>query len=112
MCRYAMSGPYKEHFACFSCRKMFRRPESHELACPPAAESAPVARCPECREPMVNLGKDFKTPKRSRVEVWQVVEQLYRRGYTFHSCGCSGPGPRPRRLRELDAFLALELPAG
>lgn len=26
MCRYAMSGPYKSHFACFSCRKAFKQP--------------------------------------------------------------------------------------
>lgn len=26
MCRYAMSGPYKRHYACFSCRKAFKQP--------------------------------------------------------------------------------------
>lgn len=26
MCRYAMSGPYKSHFACFTCRKAFKQP--------------------------------------------------------------------------------------
>ena len=26
MCRYAMSGPYKRPFACFSCRKAFKQP--------------------------------------------------------------------------------------
>ena len=26
MCRYAFSGPYKRHFACFACRKAFKQP--------------------------------------------------------------------------------------
>lgn len=26
MCRYAMSGPYKDHYACFACRKVFKHP--------------------------------------------------------------------------------------
>ena len=26
MCRYARSGPYKTHYACFSCRKAFKQP--------------------------------------------------------------------------------------
>ena len=26
MCRYAMHGPYKRHFVCFSCRKAFKQP--------------------------------------------------------------------------------------
>jgi hypothetical protein len=26
MCRYGMSGPYKRHYACFSCRKAFKQP--------------------------------------------------------------------------------------
>jgi hypothetical protein len=26
MCRYAYSGPYKVHFACFHCRKAFKQP--------------------------------------------------------------------------------------
>ena len=25
MCRYAQYGPYKDHFACFRCRKSFKR---------------------------------------------------------------------------------------
>lgn len=26
MCRYAFSGPYKSHYACFACRKAFKQP--------------------------------------------------------------------------------------
>lgn len=27
MCRYGLSGPYKNHFACFECRKAFKQPD-------------------------------------------------------------------------------------
>ncbi len=30
MCRYAMCGPYKSHFACFACRKAFKQPAIEE----------------------------------------------------------------------------------
>jgi hypothetical protein len=52
------------------------------------------------------MGKDFKAPKQKNVEHWKVLEILYEHGITFHSCGCSGPGPRPTRLKELSEFLA------
>jgi hypothetical protein len=34
-----------------------------------------------------------------------VVEQLFEAGETFHSCGCSGPGHRPRDPGALRSFL-------
>lgn len=106
MCRYALFGPYKEHYACFSCRKMFRRPSRHGLLYPPPVGQVPVAPCPDCGQPMRDMGRDFKAPKRSDVEQWKKVVLLYTHGYTFHSCGCDGPGPRPKRLKDVAPFLA------
>jgi hypothetical protein len=54
---------------------------------------------------MHSLGLDFKAPKQSDVEQWAKVELLHRNGYDFGSCGCSGPGPRPERLRDVGPFL-------
>ncbi len=100
MCRYAMSGPYKSHFACFRCRKGFkRRPEENGLSQPHAAG------CPRCGEPMADMGLDFKPPPMPDVEHWQVVEHLFRRGFAYHSCGCGGPGYRPSRWADVPAFL-------
>lgn len=45
---------------------------------------------------MADLGRDFRPPKQSDVRAWQVVEQLFEAGETFHSCGRNGPGYRPR----------------
>jgi hypothetical protein len=105
MCRYAV--PYKRHFACFQCRKAFKRPAVSDRpreAGPPESESDP-APCPDCGRRMEDMGLDFKPPRRRDTEHWEVVEFLFRRGFAYHSCGCSGPGYRPSRWRDVPAFL-------
>jgi hypothetical protein len=107
MCRYG--GQYKNKFACFDCRKSFRsRPhgawKQEKDGCKWDGKTPPT--CPDCGKPMVNMGLDFKPPKRSDVEQWEKVRRLYENGVTFHSCGCDGPGYRPARLNQVDDFLA------
>jgi len=33
------------------------------------------------------------------------VELLYNSGFTYHSCGCGGPGYRPAKLSEGESFI-------
>jgi hypothetical protein len=94
MCHYAMYGPYKDHYACFSCRKVFRYHSGGR-----------EHLCPQCRGPLVSMGLDFKAPQQKDIEQWKVLEILHEHGIHFHSCGCGGPGYRPTRLRELPEFL-------
>jgi hypothetical protein len=107
MCRYANYGPYKKHYACFACRKGFKR--LHVQDWPEHLRSAEGdgdrAPCPECGRPMADMGLDFKPPRRNDVEHWEVVAFLFRRGFAYHSCGCSGPGYRPSRWRDVPGFL-------
>jgi len=114
MCRYALAGPYKDRYACFRCRKAFKRRKSKDLPArmrPQNHEIEPaVVRCPDCRGPMHNMGMDFQAPRRNDVRQWRKVELLFERGVKFHSCGCGGPGLRPVTLREVEAFLADTLP--
>jgi hypothetical protein len=56
------------------------------------------------------MGLDFRPPKQRDTHQWQKVEQLYLHGYTYHSCGCGGPGYRPRTLSEVPAFLSRQPP--
>ena len=101
MCRYGFHN-YKRHFACFGCRKGFKRPLDHTGTAP--TDPAP---CPDCGRPMADMGLDFKTPPRDDAEQWAVVEHLFRLGFDHHSCGC---GARyncsfPSRWAEVPAFL-------
>lgn len=54
---------------------------------------------------MKNMGLDFKAPKQREAKQWLKVEILLKHGIAYQSCGCGGPGPRPRRLREVASFL-------
>lgn len=106
MCRYAFSGPYKEKWACFKCRKSFKQTERDEVAhpLPVTPQGEHLVLCPNCKNPMHDMGLDFRAPRQRDKEQWQVVEQLYKHGFTYASCGC-GPGFRPTNLREVKSFL-------
>jgi hypothetical protein len=101
MCRYGLSS-YKPHFGCFRCRKSFKRRLKDDVD--PSGADQP-ARCPQCGLLMADLGLDFKAPKKDDLKAWAVLEKLWVVDVTFHSCGCSGPGYRPRSERDYRAFL-------
>ena len=107
MCRYAFHL-YKEPFACFDCRKSFKQRSRWEL--PEGERPAPgaprVVLCPQCREPMADMGQDFEPPRRDDVEQWEKVRLLVENGFTFHSCGCCGPGDYPAVLRDVREYIA------
>jgi DNA-directed RNA polymerase subunit RPC12/RpoP len=109
MCRYGgQYGPYKQHYACFQCHKSFKWPQdAHQ---PPPQGTPAEVKCPQCGAPMSSMGLDFKPPRQSDTRQWQKVEQLYLHGFAYHSCGCGGPGYRPRTLSEVPAFLSRQPP--
>ncbi|MBO2010443.1 hypothetical protein J4E00_15385 [Siccationidurans soli] len=85
---------YKPHYACFECRKTFKRRLLKDIKTPDAHPSA-AAKCPECGSLMADMGLDFKSPLRDDLKAWQHMRNLYAVGITYHSCGCSGPGYIP-----------------
>jgi hypothetical protein len=100
VCRYAI--PYKPHYACFACRKAFKRRLLGDIR-----DGGPHRSyvCPQCAGPMADMGLDFAPPPMQDRKAWQVLEWLYEVGETFHSCGCQGPGYRPRDPAALRGFL-------
>jgi hypothetical protein len=106
MCRYGGEYyEYKRKYACFACRKAFKRPAGRDL--PDASwKDRDPAPCPDCGRPMAHIGRDFKPPRRDEVEAWAVAEHLFGRGFHYHTCGCNGPGYRPTRWADVPAFLA------
>lgn len=111
MCRYAWHH-YRDHFACFRCRKAFKhwQWEGCERDTPRGRKQLrPVPRevvCPQCSRPMADMGLDFKAPPRDDREAWKILEILYRHGFTFHNCGCGGMFIPPRRLRHVPDWLS------
>lgn len=107
MCRYAMKA-YKPHYACFACRKTFKRRLLNDVD--RNAASAKFGenksyKCPECGGLTANMGLDFESPKKSDLKAWNHIQNLYKTGITFHSCGCSGPGYIPKDKERLLVFL-------
>jgi hypothetical protein len=95
-----MSGyPYKTHWACLPCRHTAKF-LSEQWECMRVAPT-----CPRCRAKMVHLGRDFHAPRRADTNQWRKVAVLYAAGITFDSCGCTGPGYRPRTLADAKADL-------
>lgn len=107
MCRYAMVA-YKSHYACFRCRKSFKRRLLKDVT-GNAKFQEKEARCPDCGTLMASMGKDFEAPARNKVKAWQHIQDLYKVGIAFHSCGCAGSGYVPADKEQLIAYLQEKL---
>jgi DNA-directed RNA polymerase subunit RPC12/RpoP len=102
MCRYSI--PYKPHYACFECRKTFKRRLLGDIK--KTANVDLAAKCPHCGSLTADMGLDFKSPKMNDVKSWNHLRNLFKSGVTFHSCGCQGPGYIPNSTEKLIEFLA------
>ena len=89
---------YKPHYACFNCRKTFKRRLFGDIK---KGLSVSDAKCPECGELTAHMGLDFESPKKDDLKKWEHLKSLYSVGITFHSCGCSGPGYIPNSKEKL-----------
>ena len=102
MCRYGFKI-YKNHYACFKCRKTFKKPPLEDLLAQngdqedfkkafPYQENNNSIKfkaenlekisyltkkyidrrefCPDCGKEMIDLGKDFKAPKKNHKKEW------------------------------------------
>lgn len=75
---------YKDHFACFSCRKMVRKLSPYSVRrAEGKASPASGLLCPECGAPLHNMGKAFRPPRQSAVKQWRRIECEYRQGWRW-----------------------------
>lgn len=103
MTRYEHTN-YKRKFACFTCRKCFK----YESLSDRDDKTRRSTRCPQCGDPIYDMGLDFKAPRRRDIEQWKKVEVLYHNGVDFSpsdTIGSEGPGYRPARLNQVGDFL-------
>lgn len=87
MCRYAMTI-YKPHYACFECRKTFKRLLPIDIE--GTTDFTIDAKCPQCGNLMADMGLDFESPRKNDLKSWKHIKDLFKVGITFHSCGCGG----------------------
>ena len=97
MCRYAFKT-YKPRYACFSCRQSFRLPIQEEMRQQPRLDKNGIrmANCPSCGTRIMNVGMDFKVPKRYDARTWKAAEILLSADIRYQGCGCDAGGWKPR----------------
>jgi hypothetical protein len=54
---------------------------------------------------MVDMGLDFKAPRRTALREWKRVQIYHQAGYRYHSCGCGGSGNYAETLRDAKQLL-------
>lgn len=89
------------HFACFDCRVAFKQPDSSNWDTRVAERPFD---CPNCKQPMVRLGRYFKAPPRRATRQWLKVELLFKYGERFFS-GNSGLDAKCDTLASTVAYL-------
>jgi hypothetical protein len=84
-------------FACFACRRSFKRPGDHR----------DEAACPVCGNVAIRLSRKFKPPRRDDVKQWAKVETLVRLGFRFDTIwdGEGGTVRYPSTERAIPAFV-------
>jgi hypothetical protein len=97
---------YLVAFACFECRKSFKRPhDAYHI----------VRVCPHCGGAAVDLGRKFKPPQIGDSVAWNVVKFLYESGFPYFSIENAYPSTMSaaREFVELNAprkLTAIQLP--
>jgi hypothetical protein len=86
-------SPITQKWACFHCRKSFKKPSIKTLE---------AYVCPDCKQPMTMTGTAFRAPKMDDLEQWEKAELLLKNGFSFYP----NAGARPKRLADLPEFLA------
>lgn len=83
-------------FACFACRKSFKKPfvpDQHY-------------KCPQCAAEMAHMGRSFKVPRRAEARQWEKVQRLWSAGYRFHANTRRQQVPAfPHKLRHVDKWI-------
>ena len=100
-----VKGPeYAMSFACFKCQKSFKRqydaiPKDYPKELP----------CPECKGSAINLGRNFKPPKKADNKQWVKVKYLVDHGFMFQKIRTGVHShdtvPYPSTLKEAKAFV-------
>ena len=84
-------------YACFECRKVFRKEVRADWSSGKPVSKELPATCPGCGGAMHNLGRHFKAPKQKDEAQWREVERLFQAGLFFQYRGGRGVGRRPGR---------------
>src|SRR5204863_4340453 len=67
--------PTLSQHACFSCRKVFKKPHEYRFADKQGVRPARTVRnCPQCGSEMIYMSYKFRAPKADDVREWSRIE--------------------------------------
>ena len=100
-----MPTPYNFAYACFDCRKSFKR----ALDNVDPKDYPKTMVCPDCGGDAVCLGRHFKPPKRSDHKQWAKVSFLWENGFRFQKIRPNPNSiesiPYPQTLEDAKSFV-------
>ena len=101
-------------YACFECRKSFKRPlivDEQERSAwlsrrisgrhPSRQFIPPIYRCPDCDAVATLMGRAFRAPRQDDVDRWRAVEILAQAGFAFWPY----VGPLPKTVADALRFI-------
>ncbi|WP_309573138.1 hypothetical protein, partial [Deinococcus sp.] len=97
------------HHVCFDCRKQFKKPvevsairlSSGRVISKRFDITETVYPCPECGQPMLHVGKNFRSPVKEDVEGWEVARRLTGAGFMYAHVWVA----YPTKLRDVPGFI-------
>ena len=81
--------PTLSQYACFSCRKVFKKP--HEYSVTPT-----VRKCPQCGGKMIAMGYKFRAPAMSDTDEWRRIERCLKEGRDYGIPTLRKQTPKPK----------------
>jgi DNA-directed RNA polymerase subunit RPC12/RpoP len=92
---------YKQHYACFRCRKAFKKTNIQEIPKRQLHidEGGRVVHCPQCGERMPDVGYDFEPPKQDDIKGWKEAESRLRNSLDFMISNSAIVSVQSRRKR-------------
>jgi hypothetical protein len=95
--------PYKSHYACFDCKKTFKRKLIQDINRLNTKQGVD-AKCPQCGQIMIHMGNNFAAPKMGSIKEWEYLEILHSVGLTLDSIAI-GYQPVPNSIEKLVDYL-------
>jgi hypothetical protein len=92
--------PTLSQHACFSCRKVFKKP--HEYSRTPT-----VRRCPQCGGEMIYMGYKFRAPATSDTDEWRRIERALKEGRDYGIPTVRKQQPKPKLSPQLRIALGV-----
>jgi predicted RNA-binding Zn-ribbon protein involved in translation (DUF1610 family) len=92
--------PTLSQHACFSCRKVFKKP--HEYSA-----TRTVRKCPQCGGEMIYMGYKFRAPAVSDTDEWRRIERALKEGRDYGIPTVRKQTPKPKLSPQLRIALGI-----